>query len=337
MVTAQRFVLATRPESEPTRDNFRLEFIEIPEPQPGQLLVRTQYLSVDPYVRGRISGIRSYAEPTAIGAPPPGHAVGVVEISQASDWSAGDIVVADTGWQTHALVSAADARKLDPVVAPVTTSLGVLGMPGFTAYAGLLKLGKPNPGDTVVVGAATGPVGSLVGQLAKIRGARAIGIAGGPQKTTFLLSDLGFDASADHKSKDFSHQLHDAARDGIDVYFENIGGTVFNTVFPLLNPFARIPVCGVMSEYNSTSARPGLPEQFLRTVLNKSLTIRGFVFTEFRDQLFDRFLTDVSRWIREGKVHYREDIVEGFENTPDAFCGLLRGENFGKLIVRIPD
>lgn len=337
MVTAQRFVLATRPEGEPTKDNFHLERIEVPDPQPGQLLLRTQYLSVDPYVRGRISGIRSYAEPTAIGAPPPGHAVGVVESSQDSQWSPGDIVVADTGWQTRALVSASDVRKLDPVVAPVTTSLGVLGMPGFTAYAGLLKLGKPNPGDTVVVGAATGPVGSLVGQLAKIRGARAVGIAGGPQKTTFLLSDLGFDASVDHRSKDFADQLRQAASDGIDVYFENIGGAVFNAVFPLLNPFARIPVCGVMSEYNSSSSRPELPQQFLRTVLNKSLTIRGFVFTEFWDQLFDRFFTDVSGWMREGKVRYREDIVEGFENTPDAFRGLLRGENFGKLIIRLSD
>jgi NADPH-dependent curcumin reductase CurA len=299
-------------------------------------LVRAQYLSLDPYVRGRISGIRSYAAPTPIGDPPPGDTVSVVEASNDESVAPGDIVLANIGWQTHALVPAGAVRKLDPAAAPVTTALGVLGMPGMTAYSGLLTIGRPVAGETVVVAAATGPVGSLVGQLAKIKGARAVGIAGTAAKTDYLLSELGFDAAIDHRSPDFPDQLAAATPDGIDVYFESVGGTVFDAVFPLLNQRARVPVCGLIAGYNSTQPPPPLPGTLLASVLSKSLTLRGFVVSEFWDQ-FDRFFNDVSGWIRGGKIRYREDIVDGFENTPQAFTGMLRGENFGKLIVRVAD
>lgn len=343
---AQRFVLASRPVGEPTRDNFRLEQVELGEPAPGQVLLRTRYLSLAPFVRGRISGVRSYAEPTAIGDPPPGDTVSVVVASNDTSLGVGDTVLANCGWQTHAIVPASAVRKLDPAAAPVTTALGVLGMPGLTAYSGLLTIGQPAKGETVVVAAATGPVGSLVGQLAKLKGARAVGhqpvddlvgIAGGPAKTEFLRSGLGFDAAVDHRSPNFAEELGAATPDGVDVYFENVGGAVLEAVFPLLNLFARIPVCGLVSSYNATQPESFTPKNLFRTLLTKSLTIRGFVVTEFWDQQFDRFQADVSEWIREGKIRYREDIVDGFVNTPDAFRGMLRGENFGKLIIRVSD
>jgi NADPH-dependent curcumin reductase CurA len=335
-VIAQRIVLSSRPVGEPTKENFHLESVELPSPQRGELLVRTQYLSLDPYVRGRIGGGQSYAAPTPIGTPPPGDTVGVVVESNDESVSVGDIVLANLGWQTHGLVSARNIRKLDPATAPVTTALGVLGMPGLTAYAGLLSVGKPAPGETVVVAAATGPVGSMVGQLAKLKGARAVGIAGGTAKTGYLLSELGFDAAVDHRAADFPDLLAAATPRGIDVYFENVGGKVFEAVLPLLNPYARMPVIGLVSSYNATQPAPPLPGSLMRSVLSKSLMIRGFLVPDFWDQ-FDQFQHDVSGWIRDGSIRYREDIVDGFENTPEAFAGLLRGENFGKLIVRVSD
>jgi NADPH-dependent curcumin reductase len=335
--TAQRFVLTSRPVGEPSRDNFRLEKVDVAEPGPGQVLLRSQYLSLDPYVRGRIGGMpSSYAEPTPIGSAPPGDAVSVVIKSEDPSLSVGDEVVANIGWQTHALAEARAVRKLDPAVAPVTTALGVLGMPGLTAYSGLLTIGKPQQGETVVVAAAAGPVGSLVGQLARIRGARAVGIAGGPAKTEYVGSTLGFDAAIDHRAADFRDRLAAATSHGIDVYFENVGGDIFNAVFPLLNTYARVPVCGLVSGYNKAKQGWALPPDLLRQVLSKSLTIRGFAVTEFWEQ-FDRFHADVAEWIRDGKIRYREDIVDGFDHTPDAFRGLLRGDNFGKLIVRVSE
>jgi NADPH-dependent curcumin reductase len=333
-VNAQRFVLVSNPVGEPTEDNFRPESVKVSDPQPGQILVRSQYLSLDPYVRGRISGVDSYEAATPLGTPPPGASVGVVEASNDESVAPGETVTADIGWQTHALVPARAARKLDAAVAPVTTALGVLGMPGMTAYGGLLTIGRPAPGETVVVAAATGPVGSLVGQVAKIKGARAVGIAGGAAKTDSLLSELGFDAAIDHRAPDFPSQLAAATPDGIDVYFENVGGKVFEAVFPLLNDHARVPVCGLIAGYNATQPPPPLPGTLLAAVLSKSLTLRGFIVREFWDQ-FGRFYGEVSGWIREGKIRYREDIVDGFEKTPEAFAGMLRGENFGKLIIRV--
>jgi NADPH-dependent curcumin reductase len=229
-VSAQRLILVSRPVGEPTNQDFRLESVEVSDPKPAQVLVLTQYLSLDPYVRGRISGAESYEEPTRIGTPPPGDIVGVVEASNDESVGVGDIVLADIGWQTHGLAPALGVRRLDPALAPVTTALGVLGMPGLTAYAGLLTLARPVAGETVVVAAATGPGGWMVGQLAKLRGARAVGIAGGSAKTAYLLSEFGFDAAVDHRSPDFPGELAAATPRGIDVYFENVGGRVFDAV-----------------------------------------------------------------------------------------------------------
>ncbi|MET0700353.1 MAG: NADP-dependent oxidoreductase [Mycobacterium sp.] len=335
-VDAQRFALRRHPEGEPTADDFQLETVRVADPGPGEVLVRVQYLSLDPYVRGRISGVASYAAPTPLGSPPPGDTVGVVEASNDASISPGDTVIADIGWQTYGIVAAAHVRKLDPTFAPVTTALGVLGMPGLTAYTGLITLSDPEPGETVVVAAATGPVGSLVGQLAKLKGARAVGIAGGEAKTDFLVSQLKFDAAVDHRSPGFIDELAAAAPTGVDVYFESVGGKVFDAVFPLLNDHARIPVCGLISGYNDTQPAPPLPGSLMTSVLSKRLTIQGFIVRDYWNH-FDSFLEVVGAGIRDGKIHYREDIIDGFDNTPDAFAGLLQGKNFGKLIIRVSD
>jgi NADPH-dependent curcumin reductase CurA len=330
-----RILLAARPEGRPKPADFRLERAPVPEPADGQVLLRTLYLSLDPYMRGRMNAARSYAKPVEIGEVMEGGTVGRVEKSRHPDFAEGDIVLAYSGWQAFALSDGAGLRKLDPKAAPVSTALGVLGMPGFTAYAGLLTIGRPKPGETVVVAAASGAVGSAVGQIARIKGARAVGIAGGADKCRFVRDELGFDAVVDHRAPDFSDQLKAACPDGIDVYFENVGGPVWDAVFPLLNDFARIPVCGLIAQYNRIDHRGAdrLPV-VMREVLSRSLTIRGFIQREFADQR-PAFYTDMTGWIADGRVRYREDIVDGLENAPEAFIGLLEGKNFGKLVVRV--
>jgi NADPH-dependent curcumin reductase CurA len=266
-----------------------------------------------------------------------GESVATVIASKHPGYSEGDIVLAQTGWRTHALSDRADLRQLDPAVAPVTTGLGVLGMPGFTAYGGLRVIGKPAPGDTVVVAAASGPVGSLVGQLAKLAGARAVGIAGGPEKCAYVQDELRFDAAIDHRDPDFSAQLTAACPNDIDVYFENVGGVLWQAVLPLLNTFARVPVCGLIAHYNGVDKGDGtdrLPAT-MRAILSKSLTVRGFINNEFAEQHYAAFLREVSAGIADGRIRYREDIVDGLEQAPAAFIGLLEGRNFGKLIVRV--
>src|SRR5579864_5456982 len=275
---ASQIVLAARPQGKPRLTDFRLEETAIPTPSPGQVLLRVQYLSLDPYMRGRMDDRESYAPPTPLGGVMPGESVATVVASHHPGYSTGDIVLAQTGWRTHALSDRPDLRKLDPAVAPVTTGLGVLGMPGFTAYGGLRIIGKPAPGETVVVAAASGPVGSLVGQLAKLAGARAVGIAGGPEKCAYVKDELGFDAAVDHRAADFAAQLAAACPDGIDVYFENVGGAVWQAVLPLLNKFARVPVSGLVAQYNDTGPGDG-PDRLpatMREILFKSLTVRGF-------------------------------------------------------------
>jgi NADPH-dependent curcumin reductase CurA len=260
-----------------------------------------------------------------------------VIVSKHSAYSEGDIVLARTGWRTHALSDRADLRKLDPAVAPVTTGLGVLGMPGFTAYSGLRVIGKPKPGETVVVAAASGPVGSLVGQLAKIAGARAVGIAGGPEKCAYVKDELRFDAAIDHRDSDFAAKLAAACPNGIDVYFENVGGAIWQAVLPLLNKFARVPVCGLIAQYNAVPKGDGtdrLPAT-MREILTKSLTLRGFINYEFAAEHYAAFLREVGAGIAGGRIRYREDFVDGLENAPEAFIGMLEGRNFGKLIVRV--
>jgi NADPH-dependent curcumin reductase CurA len=333
-----RIVLASRPDGRPTAADFRLERATLSAPSDEQVLLKILYLSLDPYMRGRMSAAKSYAAPVAIGAVMEGGTVAQVLESRHPGFRAGDIVLSHSGWQSHAIADGAPLRKLDPAAAPITTALGVLGMPGFTAYAGLLTLGQPKPGETVVVAAASGPVGSAVGQIARIKGARAVGIAGGPEKCAFMRETFRFDAMVDHRAPDLAGQLAAACPKGIDVYFENVGGKVWDAVFPLLNPFARIPVCGLVAQYNSTGDFEG-PDRFpvvMRQVLSKSLTIRGFIQHEFQSQR-PAFYREMAGWIGDGSVKYKEDIVAGLEQAPDAFIGLLEGRNFGKVIVKVSD
>jgi NADPH-dependent curcumin reductase CurA len=300
------------------------------------VLLRNRLLSLDPYMRGRMSAAKSYAEPVAIGAPMVGATVSEVVASRHPDFHEGDVVTAFGGWQDFAVTKGQGLRKLDPEAAPVSTALGVLGMPGMTAYTGLLTIGQPKAGETVVVAAAAGPVGSLVGQIAKLKGARAVGIAGGPEKCAYLTDVLGFDAAVDHRTDDLPGALAAACPGGIDVYFENVGGAVFDAVLPLLNDFARIPVCGLVSGYNLTELPPG-PDRspvVMRAILTKRLTLRGFIVWDFADQE-EEFLSEVGTWLRDGRIKHREDIVDGLEAAPEAFIGLLKGRNFGKMLVRI--
>ncbi|WP_420102667.1 NADP-dependent oxidoreductase [Bosea sp. (in: a-proteobacteria)] len=332
-----RIVLASRPEGRPTPANFRLERAPMPSLGDGQVLLKTLYLSLDPYMRGRMSAAKSYAAPVEIGQVMEGGTVAEVVESRDAAFKPGDIVLSYSGWQSHAAVSAKGLRKLDPQAAPVTTALGVLGMPGFTAYAGLLTIGQPKPGETLVVAAASGPVGSAVGQIARLKGARAVGIAGGPEKCAFVRETFGFDEVIDHRDPQMADKLAAACPGGIDVYFENVGGHVWDAVFPLFNSFARIPVCGLVAQYNATGAFPG-PDRLpllMRDILSKSLTIRGFIQREFVPTQGKAFQEEMTRWVAEGAIRYKEDIVEGLENAPEALIGLLEGKNFGKLIVKV--
>jgi hypothetical protein len=334
-----RIHLAARPDGAPTPEDFRLETGAIPEPGEGEVLLKTLYLSLDPYMRGRMSAAKSYAAPLEVGAVMEGGTVSRVERSRHPGFAQGDVVLSHSGWQSHALSDGRGLRKLDPALAPVSTALGVLGMPGFTAYAGLLTIGRPKAGETVAVAAASGAVGSVVGQIARIKGARAVGIAGGADKCAFVRDELGFDAVVDHRAPDFAEQLAQACPDGIDVYFENVGGAVWDAVFPLLNTFARVPVCGLIAQYNARPGETSGPDRLpglMREVLSRSLTLRGFIQTEFVDQR-PAFLSEASRWIADGRLKYREDIVGGLERAPEAFIGLLEGRNFGKLVVRVAD
>jgi NADPH-dependent curcumin reductase CurA len=328
--------LASRPAGRPSASNFTIARAPVPAPEDGQVLIRTRYLSLDPYMRGRMSDAPSYAPPVAVGGLMVGGTVGEVVSSRDASLAPGDVVLAYTGWQRYGVQKAAMVRKLDPKLVPVTTALGVLGMPGFTAYAGLTRIGRPRAGETVVVAAASGPVGATVGQLAKILGARAVGIAGGPEKVAYLRS-IGFDAVADHRAADFSDQLAAATPDGIDVYFENVGGAVFNAVLPRLNPFARVPVCGLVAWYNATEPPPG-PDGvpgLLSAILRKSLTVRGFIQTEFAADLMPQFLERATAWVLDGSLQYKEEIIDGLENAPEALIGMLDGKNFGKLLIRV--
>lgn len=335
----QQILLASRPSGLPTPDNFRIVDKPVPEPAGGQLLLEVLYLSLDPYMRGRMDDAKSYAKPVDIGAVMEGGTVARVIASKHSGFKEGDIVLSHAGWQRYALSDGENLRKLDPAIAPLSTALGVLGMPGFTAWAGLLQIGQPKPGETVVVAAASGAVGSAVGQIARIHGARAVGIAGGTDKCAFVRDELGFDAVIDHRALDFAQQLAQACPNGIDVYFENVGGKVWDAVFPLLNDFARVPVCGLISQYNALpQAEPG-PDRLalvMRDVLKKSLTIRGFIQREFA-ALRPDFLREAGQWIVDGRLRYREDIVEGLDQAPAAFIDLLQGRNFGKLVIKVAE
>jgi NADPH-dependent curcumin reductase CurA len=330
----RRIVLASRPDGRPTPENFRLEEAPVPEPADGEILCRTVYLSLDPYMRGRMNEGPSYARPVGIGEVMEGGTVGQVVRSRLEGFAEGDLVVGRGGWQSFAMFRAGEMERIDPELAPISTALGVLGMPGRTAYVGLREIGRPEAGETLVVAAASGPVGSVVGQIAKIRGCRVVGVAGSEAKCDFVTGELGFDACLDHHAADFADQLRAACPNGVDVYWENVGGRVFEAVFPLLNDFARVPVCGLIAWYNATGLPPG-PDRtplILRQILTKRLTLRGFIVRDFAP---GDFMSEVGGWVREGRLRYREDIREGLENAPAALIGLLEGENFGKLLIRV--
>ena len=329
--------LASRPAGRPTPGNFAFTREPLPVPRDGQVLIRTRYLSLDPYMRGRMSDAPSYAPPVEVGGVMVGGTIGEVVESKSPGLAPGDAVLAYSGWQKYDVARASLVRKLDQDSGvPLTTALGVLGMPGFTAYAGLTQIGQPKAGETVVVAAASGPVGATVGQLAKIFGARAVGIAGGQRKVDYVRS-LGFDAAVDHRSPTFSEDLAAATPDGIDVYFENVGGHVWDAVLPRLNQFGRVPLCGLVASYNATSLPEG-PDRtplLLTAILKKSLTVKGFIVTDYTASLEPEFLRRAAPWVREGRLRCREDVVDGLENAPGAFIGMLDGQNFGKLLVRV--
>ncbi|HIE0649687.1 TPA: NADP-dependent oxidoreductase [Serratia marcescens] len=335
----RRFLLASRPHGEPTAANFRLDTVPVPQPGAGQLLLRTVYLSLDPYMRGRMSDAPSYAPPVEIGQVMVGGTVSRVEASHHPDFSVGDWVLGYDGWQDYALSDGNGLRNLGPHLSHPSRLLGVLGMPGFTAYMGLLDIGQPQAGETLVVAAASGAVGSVVGRIGKLKGCRVVGVAGGAEKCRYVVEELGFDACIDHRAPDFADQLAAACPQGIDIYYENVGGAVFDAVLPLLNAKARIPVCGIIAHYNATGlpAGPDRLPLLEGLILRKRIRMQGFIIFDDYGSRFDEFLQQMSSWVEQGKIKFREDIVDGLEQAPQAFIGLLQGKNFGKLVIRVAE
>jgi NADPH-dependent curcumin reductase CurA len=333
----RRIVLAARPVGQPRSTDLRMDRGEVPVPAPGQMLLRTLYLSLDPYMRGRMSDGPSYAAPVALGDVMVGATVSRVEISHHDGYKPGDLVLAYAGWQDYAL---SDGKRLMPLLPDdphPSRALGVLGMPGFTAYMGLLDIGRPVAGETVVVAAASGAVGSVVGQIAKLEGCRVVGIAGGADKCCYVVDELGFDACVDHGAGELPGNLASACPKGIDVYFENVGGAVFDAVLPLLNSRARIPLCGLIASYNATALPPG-PDRLgmlAGVLLRKRIRMQGFIVYEDYGSRFGEFAASMAGWVLDGKVKVREDIVFGLANAPEAFFGLLQGKNFGKLVIQV--
>jgi NADPH-dependent curcumin reductase len=332
----RQVLLASRPSGEPTLANFRLVESEVSTPGPGQMLLRSIYLSLDPYMRGRMNAAKSYAPPVEIGQVMEGRAVAEVVDSNSPGYQRGDIVFAPMGWQEFALSDGQGVRKIDPHLRPLSHALGILGMPGMTAYTGLLNIGQPKAGETLVVAAASGAVGSVVGQIGRMQGCRVVGIAGGPEKCRYVKDELSFDECLDHREPNLAGRLEAACPKGIDIYFENVGGAVFDAVLPLLNNFARIPVCGLIAHYNASELPPG-PDRVplvMQQILVKRLTFRGFIVWDFASQM-PQFLADMSEWLKAGRVKYKEDITDGLEHAPRELIGLLRGKNFGKKIIRV--
>jgi len=333
----RKIVLNSRPVGAPTTENFRLEETITPKPALRQVLLQTLYLSLDPYMRACMNDAPSYAPPVGVGKVMVGGTVSRVEASQHSDYQLGDLVLGYSGWQDYELSDGSNLTKLDDSVTHPSLTLGVLGMPGFTAYMGLLDIGQPKAGETVVVAAASGAVGSAVGQIAKIKGCHVVGIAGGAEKCQYVIEGLGFDACIDHRSGALRQQLATACPKGIDIYFENVGGAVFDAGLPLLNVSARIPLCGLIASYNNTALPPGPDRLGLLTssLLTKRIKMQGFIIFDDYGHRYNEFFTQMSTWLKEGKIKFREDIVDGLENAPQAFIGLLEGKNFGKLIIRV--
>ncbi|AOK07609.1 NADP-dependent oxidoreductase [Burkholderia sp. AU28942] len=343
--TNRRIVLNSRPAGAPTPNDFRTETGDVPVPGPGQVLLRTVWLSLDPYMRGRMSDAPSYAPPVELGDVMVGGTVSRVVASNLPAYREGDLVVAGGGWQDYSLSDGSDLIPLGGDFAHPSYALGVLGMPGFTAYTGLLKIGEPKPGETVVVAAASGAVGAVVGQIAKLKGCRVVGIAGGADKVAYVKDTLGFDACIDHRDPQFAAKLKEACPNGIDVYFENVGGAVFDAVWPLLNDHARVPVCGIIAHYNDaayddkavSTGRDRVPA-LMGTILRKRIRMQGFIILDHYATDYASFLKEMSEWVAQGKVKTREDVIPDLADAPNALIGLLAGRNFGKVVVRVgPD
>lgn len=334
----RRIVLAERPKGLPDANTLNLQAVEVPQAAEGQMLLRTEYLSLDPYMRGRMNDAKSYATPVQIGEVMTGQVVAEVVSSSVAGFSAGDYVLHASGWQDYAISDGTDVMNLGKNPENPSWSLGILGMPGYTAYAGLLKIGEPKAGETVVVAAASGPVGATVGQIAKIKGCRVVGIAGGADKCAHVVNNLGFDACIDHKSDAVAEQLKAACPDGIDVYYENVGGKVLYAVLPLLNAFARMPVCGIVSWYNLAGLPEGMDHgpMIMGTILRMKVKVQGFIiYDSFPQSVYQEFVKDMKAWLAQGKVHYKEQVVEGLENSPGALNDVLLGRSFGKVVVKV--
>ena len=334
----RRIVLAQRPKGLPDKNTLRLEEAAIPDIKKGEMLLRTHYLSLDPYMRGRMNDAKSYATPVAIGEVMTGGAITEVVASNLDGFEPGDNVVSRSGWQDYAVSDGTEATNLGKNPPNPSWYLGILGMPGYTAYAGLLKIGEPKAGETVVVAAASGPVGATVGQIAKLKGCHVVGIAGGDEKCAHVVNNLGFDHCINHKSDDFAERLASCCPDGIDVYFENVGGKVLHAVLPLLNPFSRIPVCGVVSWYNLTGVPdgPDYSPAIMGTVLRMKVKMQGFIiFDSFTQNTHNEFINDMSDWLKTGKIVYKEQLIDGLENAPAALNDVLLGNSFGKMVVKL--
>ena len=336
--TNRRIVLANRPAGRPAEDDFRLEEAPVPEPGEGEVLVRAIYLSLDPYMRGRMRAVESYAPPVEIGEVMTGGVVGRVVASRHPKFREGDIVTGLLGWQDFAVSDGKGLRRVDPALAPISTALGVLGMPGLTAYFALLDVGRPEPGETVLVTAASGAVGGLVGQIAKIKGCRAVGIAGSPAKVAYCTDALGYDACLNYRNHGSATALTEAigaaAPDGVDVYFDNVGGWITDAAIPAMNLRGRIVVCGQISQYNLEKPETG--PRWVWQFIVKRLRMEGFLVFDYAGRSREG-LSQLAEWLREGRLEYREDITNGLENAPRALIGLLEGENFGKKLIRVSD
>ncbi len=335
--TNRQVLLVRRPDGAPTPDDFDVRDGLVPTPDEGQILVRNSFLSLDPYMRGLMRDARdTHARTYALGEPIGGAAVGTVVESRHEGYQAGDLVVGPGGWQGFATYDATAARKLPAGMDHPSQALGVLGMTGLTAWHGLLAIGEPSAGETLVVGAASGAVGSVVGQIAKLKGCRVVGVAGGPEKCRHVVETLGFDACLDHRDPDLAAKLKAAVPDGIDIYFENVGGGVFDAVWPLLNVHARVPVCGLVAGYNGADTGAGhdrLPELAF-TLITKRITMKGFMSGDHGARI-DAFVAEMSAWLAAGKITAREHVTEGLDRAPAAFIGMLQGANLGKAIVRL--
>ena len=329
----RQILLASRPSGLPKETDFQIAETEIPQPSDGQCLIRSRYMSVDPYMRGRMRERKSYAPPVGLGQVMVGGAVGEVLESRGAPFSPGDIVVGSLGWQEYAVADAKELRKVDPEAAPISTALGVLGMPGITAYFGLLDICGPQPSETVLVSAAAGAVGSVVGQIAKIKGCRAVGIAGNDEKVRHVTEDLGFDAAFNYKTvEDIGAQLREYCPDGVDAYFDNVGGVITDAVFPLLNTKSRVSVCGQISQYNLEEPELG-PRLFWHLIVKRA-KVQGFLVFDYQKR-YETALGDLGRWVRGGELKYRERIAEGIENAPRAFIEMMSGRNTGKQLVKL--